>query len=305
MRSLVHSKLSFGAGLWVLTSNAEHEAFQHSFMTHWRQSCKILLGVGCKFLNDSEICCLLGVAEPMVIHNAAKLRQLRDGPGSLWQCIDKERTWLAQALVALREVATVLALQLDCITQEADMARLSPLVPHLSAWAARYVKTSVEQSAQLRDSVMLKAKGLAKPEQSGGVQLKLPDACNAGIWQCELCSRVCRTNLSTSLLLALGAPGYPGARGPCFGHHLRASRTRRSRSPVLPTQRGPTQGARRWTAEVSVLQSARSVQVAGSRIGSRYASHLVARRFVRPDAEMWFPTGQRRWNRRLSMTINA
>ena len=50
---------------------------------------------------------------------------------------------------------------------------------------------------------MLKAKGLAKLEQSGGVQLKLQDARNAGTWQCELCSRVCRTKAALAVHQAL------------------------------------------------------------------------------------------------------
>ena len=64
-------------------------------MTHWRQACKLLCGVGAKFLTDTEVCMAIGVAEPATVGAAAVLRQLdvvlRQGPGFLWQTIELGR----------------------------------------------------------------------------------------------------------------------------------------------------------------------------------------------------------------------
>ena len=203
VRSLVHSKLGFGAGLWVLSCRAEWEAFQHAFMTHWRQSCMILLGVGCKFLSDTEVCCLLRVAEPTVVYRAAKLRQLRDvlrhGPGFLWQSVHLDRDWLCQAIEALDVVGQCLHLSLPPLSTSVELQELAPLAPLLSCWASRYTKVSVTSNEGYRDEILRKARGLATLERLGGLQLKIPQVTAGPAWQCEICGRVCSTKAALAV----------------------------------------------------------------------------------------------------------
>ena len=203
VRSLVHSKLGFGAGLWVLSCRAEREAFQHAFMVHWRQACAVLLGVGCKFLSDTEVCTLLQVAEPEVVYQAAKLRQLRDvlrhGPGSLWQSINMERSWLDHAIEALASVGHCLQLSLPRYDHTTELEMLLPLEPCLSSWASRYTKACVACNDGCQEDILRKAKGLAVLERSGGLQLKVPQVAACTLWQCHLCHRVCSTKAALAV----------------------------------------------------------------------------------------------------------
>ena len=196
VKSLVHSKLSYGAGLWVPQNKAEHEAVQHAFMVHWRRSCRLLCGFGSKFLTDDEVCAALEVASPRAVITAARLRQLhvvlRHGQGFLWSTIECEKSWLEQVIIDLSEVITQLEIQSSPPEIGSGVAQLLPWLHKLPSWAKRYVAASAAANSVLKEAAQTKARALFRFEQLGGVQLKIPSLAGEA-WNCNICGRNCST----------------------------------------------------------------------------------------------------------------
>ena len=203
VRSLVHSKLGYGAGLWVAQAKAEREAFQHAFMTHWRQACKILSGVGSKFLKDSEICAIIGVAEPSVIGQAAVLRQLKvvlaHGPGFLWEAIEAEKSWLQQAVEAIRQATRRLGVQGPPLCDKTALCDLLPWQRRLPVWARRVTAAAAQHSATDGPLALRKAQMLQKFERLGGVQIPIPTVGEGGQWSCTECGKSCSTKAALAV----------------------------------------------------------------------------------------------------------
>ena len=203
VRSLVHSKLGYGAGLWTLTTNAERDAVRHAYMTHWRQSCRVLKGVGSKFLSDYEVCALLSVPTPEDVCLAAHLRQLsvilRHGPRFLWQAIGHEQTWLAQAIQAVQNVMHALHIEDTVPSPNASLHDVVHLQPMLATWARRFTANRIQQAVETGELARVKAGKLAKFEHLGGVYLKIPRTSDAQVWICELCSKQCTTKAALAV----------------------------------------------------------------------------------------------------------
>ena len=61
---LVVRKFAYGAGSWVLKTREEFQAFRSAVMSIYRNALKPILRVSSAYLNDTEVCCLLGVLSP-------------------------------------------------------------------------------------------------------------------------------------------------------------------------------------------------------------------------------------------------
>ena len=201
VRSLVHS-LCYGAGLWVPSNRSEQEAIQRAFMVHWRQSCRLLCGVGSKFLTDDEVCAALGVAPPAAIMVSARLRQLdvvlRHGPGFLWKTLEAEQGWLSLVKQDIVEALQLLDVHIPAQTDWDGLQDLLPLQPQLSNWARRYTALAAHNSASLQSAALAKARALFRFEQLGGIQLKVPMQ-GSRTWCCEHCGRVCSTKAALAV----------------------------------------------------------------------------------------------------------
>ena len=197
VRTLVHSKLGYGAGLWVPQHKAEKEAFQHAFMTHWRQSCRLLCGVGSKLLSDGEVCAILGVAEPHIVGQAAVLRQLKavlaHGHGFLWEAIEAEGAWLLQAVHALQNAIRLLEVRQSPPDNHAGMADLMPYASFLSTWARRLTAKAAKDNAVQAEVSMQKAVAISSFGNQGGLRIPVPAQEIQPLWTCQICGRSCRT----------------------------------------------------------------------------------------------------------------
>ena len=106
--SLVMRKFAFGAGSWVLQTRAESLAFRSAVMSIYRQVLRPILRISGAFLNDHEVCCVLGLLSPDQLLRVEMASQLAvvaaHGDGFLWDIVLAEGVWLAAASQALDEV---------------------------------------------------------------------------------------------------------------------------------------------------------------------------------------------------------
>ena len=105
---LVVRKFAYGAGSWVLQTQAESQAFRSAVMSIYRQVLRPILQISSAFLNDHEVCCVLGDLSPEQLLRVELARQLAvvaaHGDGFLWDVVLAEGVWLEGASRALDDV---------------------------------------------------------------------------------------------------------------------------------------------------------------------------------------------------------
>ena len=191
VESLILSKIRFGAGLWCPRSQSETANVQTAMTKFWRQSCRAITGHSVTFLDESEVCALLGIPTAEQCRVVDVVRQLavvaETGPGYLWDCLLTTNAWLRQAVVALQTIHSVLNVPLPAFESALPCLRfLQHQRRYLSSLLRRFRKVCSLNSATCQEAVQAKASKMLCFEKAGGVLVPAPTA-PIGSWKCDRC----------------------------------------------------------------------------------------------------------------------
>ena len=190
---LVHSKLSFGAGLWMPRTQTEHAIIHTDFMKHWRSACRLLTGVSSKFLDDDALCALLGVLPPAEVLRIARVRQLRvhclHPDPFLREVVQAAFDWLEQALHDLGHMWQVCYPEepLPSLTPLNCWAPLASLASKFPALLRAFKQHWLRLLALDSDFHLRQCQTLWRFEKAGGIQLKLGQLASSLPHCCDSC----------------------------------------------------------------------------------------------------------------------
>ena len=191
VETLVLAKIRFGSGLWQPRSQAEIGSVHTALTKHWRQACRPITGHGTKFLDEADVCALLGVLSAQEYRNVDVVRQLSIvadiGPGFLWAALLETGQWLQQAFEALRQVQQCLGVAVSL--PDSRLTTLQFLQSGSCPTAGllrRYAKQCILRHTERREQVTAKAQHIQAFERGGGILVPVPSV-PIGAWKCQDC----------------------------------------------------------------------------------------------------------------------
>ena len=191
--SLVHSKLDFGAGLWLPQTEQELRTVRTAYMKHWRSACRVLTGVSAKFMDDDAVCSLLGVLPPHHVTRIERIRQLlvvaRHPDVFLRQAVLVADDWIRLVCDDVQQMVVVCAWDWSAPSvidmQYFDFVKTNAKALH--SLIRTYAKQVLADAAERRALYVKKGSILSNFEKVGGVQLKLQAVQEEMPFTCEYC----------------------------------------------------------------------------------------------------------------------
>ena len=205
--SLVVRKFAFGAGSWVLQTRAELLAFRSAVMSIYRQVLRPILKISGAYLNDHEVCCVLGLLSPEQILRVEMARQLAvvaaHGDGFLWDIVLAEGVWLEAASQALddvlREHDADWGLAGACLgTLQVVECRSGEVRSLLKRYGQKCSKFALDDVGRVRR----KAEAIDACRRGQGFVLDRTTFLGSWRFRCEICQGLFRTKAAKAAHLA-------------------------------------------------------------------------------------------------------
>ena len=215
VRSLIVAKVAYGSALWCPTTLQEEQACCMAFGKIWRQALRPILGLSSLYLDDDEVCRVLGVLSPQQSLQVERVRQLalvvEHGPSFLWACLLEEGKWLAHALRALQAICSHLQITEMPLggVSDSTLAGLRCHATRLRALPRRYCKSVLQDRncGPIREKAALRTKW----ESEGWVPVTLAVEARCVEFACGHC---CAT-FSTKAALASHQASRHGVKLVC------------------------------------------------------------------------------------------
>ena len=215
VRSLIIAKVSYGSAIWCPTTAQEENACCMAFGKIWRQALRPILGLSSLYLDDDEVCGLLGVLTPQQSLAVERIRQLtlvvKHGPSFLWACLLAEGKWLAHALQALRVVTVRLRItDIECSAVcEQTLLALRDQITRLYSLPRRFGKQVLQDRCcdKIREQATLRTRW----ESEGWIPITLATEARSVEFACVNC----RATFSTKAALASHQASRHGVKLVC------------------------------------------------------------------------------------------